>query len=221
MPKNWFEWHDLYQTETRLQQRLQIVQGYIATALNAQSGGRIQVVSACAGDGRDLLGTLIHHPRKSDVYARLVELNPQLVERGRTAIAAANLTEQLEFVNGDATLSSNYAGAVPADIVLVCGIFGNLADEAALQRLIGNLKFLAKTGAFVAWTRGHREGIAYSDMVRNRFQTAHFEEVDFQLTATGDMGVGLHRYLGESAPLPANEQLFVFSGTPDRAIAST
>jgi hypothetical protein len=221
MPNNWFEWHDLYQTETRLQQRLQIVQGYIATALNAQPEGRIQIVSACAGDGRDLLGTLSHHPRKGDVDARLVELNPQLVERGKSAVAAANLAEQIEFVNGDAALPSNYAGAVPASIVLVCGIFGNLADEAALQQLIGNLSFLATTGAFVVWTRGHRDGIAYSDIVRDRFQAANFEEVDFQLTATGDMGVGLHRYLGESAPLPVNEQLCVFSGTPDRAIAAT
>lgn len=219
MPKDWFEWHDRYQVEPRLKQRLQIVQSYITTALNAQPEGKIQVVSACAGDGRDLLGSLIHHPRKPDVTARLVELNPQLVERGKASISDANLTTQIEFVNGDATLSSNYAGAVPADLVLVCGIFGNLADTAALERLISNLKFLAKTGAYVAWTRGHRDGIAYSDVVRDRFQAANFEEVDFRLTETGDMGVGLHRYLGQSEPLPSHEHLFVFSGTPERAIA--
>jgi len=221
MPKDWFEWHDLYQTETRLQQRLEIVQEYITRSLNALPPGRIQVVSACAGDGRDLRGSVINHPRQADVHARLVELNPQLVERGRAAIAAAGFTAQREFVNCDATLSDHYAGAVPADVVLVCGIFGNLADEAALQRLIGNLKFLAKPGAFVAWTRGHRDGIAYSDIVRQNLQAANFAEVDFRLTATGDMGVGLHRYQGETAPLPANEHLFVFSGTPDRAVAPT
>jgi hypothetical protein len=221
MPKDWFEWHDLYQTEIRLQQRLQLVRDYIGRSLDTLPPGRIQVVSACAGDGRDLLGTLVNHSRKGDVQARLVELNPQLVEEGRAAIAAANLTSQIEFVHGDATFSDNYAGAVPADIVLVCGIFGNLADEAALQQLIGNLKYLAKTGASVIWTRGHRDGIAYSDLVRQTLQAANFAEVDFHLTATGDMGVGLHHYLGESAPLPANKTLFVFSGTPDRAVAST
>lgn len=220
MPKDWFEWHDLYQTETRLQQRLQIVQEYIATALSAQPVGTIQVVSACAGGGRDLLGTLATHPRKADVRARLVELNPHLIQRGQAIAAEAGLTKQIEFVHGDATLSDNYAGAVPADLVIVCGIFGNLADEAALQQLIGNLKFLAKPGAFVPWTRGHRNGIAYSDIVRQNLQSAQFEEVEFRLTETGDMGVGLHRYRGETAPLPANEHLFVFSGTPDRATAS-
>jgi hypothetical protein len=216
MPKDWVEWHDLYQTETRLQQRLQIVQRYIRTALDAQPEGRIQVVSACAGDGRDLLGALSDHPRKPDVTARLVELNPQLVERGRATIKAANLIAQVEFINGDATLSSNYTGAVPADIVLVCGIFGNLADEAALERLISNLRFLAKTDAYIAWTRGHKDGVAYSEIVRDRFQSANFTEVEFQLTATGDMGVGLHRHLGQPESLPSNERLFAFSGTPDR-----
>lgn len=218
MPKNWFEWHDLYQTETRLQQRLEIVREYLARSLDALPPGRIQVVSACAGDGRDILGTLTNHARKADVHARLVELNPQLVQQGGVAVTEAGLTQQIEFVNGDATLSDNYAGAVPADIVVVCGIFGNLADEAGLQQLIGNLKFLAKPGTFVAWTRGNRGDIIYSDIVRHNLQAANFAEVDFRLTATGDMGVGLHQYLGESAPLPANKTLFVFSGTPNRAV---
>lgn len=221
MPKDWFEWHDLYQTEPRLQQRIEIVREYIARALNSQPPGIIRVVSACAGDGRDLLGTLANHPRKKDVHARLVELNPQLVERGRATLNEAGLATQIEFVNGDATLSSNYVGAVPANIVLVCGIFGNLADEAQLNRLLRNLQFLAKTGAFIIWTRGHRDGIAYSDIVRKNLRETNFEEVDFRLTLTGDMGVGLHRYLGETAPLPRNEQLFVFSGTPDRAVSPT
>ncbi|MBD2329230.1 class I SAM-dependent methyltransferase family protein [Alkalinema sp. FACHB-956] len=221
MPKDWFEWHNLYQREERLQQRLEIVQGYITRSLDAQPPGPIQIVSACAGDGRDLRGALLNHPRRAEVSARLIELNPQLVEQGQSAIGQTGLANQIELLQGDATLSDNYAGAVPADIVLVCGIFGNLADEAALQQLIGNLKFLAKTGALVAWTRGHRDGIAYSDLVRQTFQSAQFEEVDFQLTATGDMGVGLHRYVGTPAPLPANQHLFVFSGSPDRAVAPT
>ncbi len=155
MPKDWFEWHDLYNNDSRLQQRLQIVREYIGRALDASAPGIIRVVSLCAGDGRDLLGTLTSHPRAKDVSARLVELNPNLVTQGQNAIAAAGFSEQLEFINGDATNSSNYIGAVPADIVIVCGIFGNLENEAELKRLIGNLPFLAKKGAFAIWTRGH------------------------------------------------------------------
>lgn len=33
MLKDWFEWHDLYKTEAKLQQRLQIVQEYISHSL--------------------------------------------------------------------------------------------------------------------------------------------------------------------------------------------
>jgi hypothetical protein len=217
MPKTWLEWHDLYNTDARLQQRLAIVQEYIATSLTHSPRGIIQLVSACAGDGRDILGVLPKHPRASDVRARLVELNPQLVERGRDYLETTPFKSQIEFVNGDATSSNAYLGAVPADVILVCGIFGNLADEAALRQLIGNLKFLAKPGAFVAWTRGHFQGIAYSEIVRQQLREASFEEVDFRLTATGDMGVGLHRFQGETAPLPENHTLFVFSGTPEKA----
>lgn len=147
-----------------------------------------------------------------------MELNPKLVEQGRATIESAGLTQQIEFVNGDATLSSSYIGAVPADVVLVCGVFGNLADEAELRRLIQNLKFFAKKDAFVIWTRGHFQGISYSEIVRKQFREAEFEEVDFRLTSTGNMGVGLHRYRGENLPLPKEQTLFVFSGVPEKAL---
>ncbi|MBD2486617.1 class I SAM-dependent methyltransferase family protein [Aulosira sp. FACHB-615] len=217
MPKDWFEWHDLYKTEPRLQQRLEIVREFIAHSLNFSPSGVIRVVSVCAGDGRDLLGTLVNHPRAQDVHARLVELNPQLVERGKATIESLGLTKQIEFINGDATIASNYLGAVPADIVIVCGVFGNLADENELNRLLGNLSFLSKKGAFVIWTRGHSNGIPHSETVRTSLQKAGFAEVNFKLTATGDMGIGIHRYLGENVPEPKEQQFFVFSGIANRA----
>ncbi|MEH1930682.1 class I SAM-dependent methyltransferase family protein [Nostoc sp.] len=217
MPKDWYEWHDLYDTEPKLQQRLEIVQEYIAYSLNASPDGAIRIVSVCAGDGRDLLGTLKNHPRAKDVSARLVEINSNLVERGRATIESLGLAKQIEFINDDATLATNYVGAVPADIVIVCGVFGNLAQEAELNRLLDNLSFLSKPGAFVIWTRGHSNGIPLSDNVRKILSASGFEEVNFKLTDTGDMGVGLHRYLGENLAAPKEQQLFVFSGVPSKA----
>jgi hypothetical protein len=217
MPNDWYEWHDLYKTEPKLQQRLEMVREYIAYSLNGSPDGAIRIVSVCAGDGRDLLGTLKDHPRAKDVSARLVEINSNLVERGRETIESLGLAKQIEFINGDATLSTNYVGAVPADIVIVCGVFGNLADEGELNRLLDNLSFLSKPGAFVIWTRGHSNGIPYSDNVRKILRASGFEEVNFKLTATKDMGVGLHQYLGENLPQPKEQQLFVFSGVPSKA----
>ncbi|AFY45794.1 class I SAM-dependent methyltransferase family protein [Nostoc sp. PCC 7107] len=216
MPKDWYEWHDLYKTEPRLQQRLEIVREFIGYSLNASPDGAIRIVSVCAGDGRDLLGTLENHPRRNDVHARLVELNPQLVERGRATIESLGLAKQIEFINGDAAIANNYVGAVPADIVIACGVFGNLT-EAELNRLLDNLSFLSKPGAFVIWTRGHSNGIPYSENVRKVLSTSGSAEVNFKITATGDMGVGLHRYFGESLPQPKEQQLFVFSGVPSKA----
>ncbi|MGE5658494.1 MAG: class I SAM-dependent methyltransferase family protein [Actinomycetota bacterium] len=217
MAKDWFEWHELYQTEDVLQQRLTIVRNYISDSLDAAPQGTIQVVSACSGDGRDLLGVLATHPRAKDVRARLVEINPQLVERGQKAIAQLGLTEQIEFINGDATLTASFAGAVPADLVIVCGIFGNLPNEDILRQLIRNLPSFTKTGGFVLWTRGHRDGINHSERVRQIFQENEFAEVDFKLTATGNMGVGRHRFEGQTLSAPLDRQFFVFTGTPDKA----
>jgi hypothetical protein len=217
MPKDWFEWHDLYYTEPKLQQRLEIVREYIAHSLDTLPPGVIRLVSVCAGDGRDILGTLANHPRAQDVYARLVEINPQLVERGRATIESLGLTQQIEFINGDATSAASYVGAVPADIVILCGVLGNLPDETELNRLLGNLSFLSKKGAFVIWTRGHSHGVAYSETVRRYFRKFGFEEVNFKLTATGDMGVGIHRYLGENLAVAKEQELFVFSGVASKA----
>ncbi|MEE3718557.1 class I SAM-dependent methyltransferase family protein [Tumidithrix elongata RA019] len=217
MPKDWFEWHKLYQSENLLQQRLQIVQKYISASLDIAPAGKIQIVSACAGDGRDLLGVLATHPRAQDVRARLVELDPQLVARGTKAIAQLGLTGKVELIQGDATLIDSYKGAVPADIVIFCGVFGNLPNEEVLQGLIRNLPYFAKTGAFVLWTRGDRDGANCSERVRQIFKENHFSEVDFQFTETGNMAVGRHRFDGQTLSAPIDEQFFVFTGTPDKA----
>ena len=217
MPKDWFAWHDLYNSQELLQQRLAIVQKYISDSLDAAPSGTIQVVSACSGDGRDLLRVLETHPRAKDVRARLVELDPKLVERGKEAIARLGLTDQIEFINGDATLTANFAGHVPADVIIVAGIFGNLPNEEVLQKLIRNLAYFAKTGAFAIWTRGHRDGFNYSERVRAIFQENSFSEVDFQFTATGNMAVGRHRFDGQTISEPLDKHFFEFTGTPEKA----
>jgi hypothetical protein len=216
MPKDWFAWHDNYRTRPRMRQRLQIVCEYISTCLQEFPLGPIRVVSVCAGDSRDLIGTLFDHPRSRDVHARLVELDQRLVECGRTAAESSGLGDQLEFVCGDATLSSVYRGAVPADLVLICGVFGNLPNETERQRLTQSLRFLCKTGGFAIWTRDlFEDGERRLAIIREFLRESEFEEVSFKMTATGNMGVGTHRYLGQSLPLPEDQQLFIFPSLLD------
>ena len=99
-----------------------------ATRRGGAPAGEIRVISMCAGDGRDLLGALRAHPRRNDVRARLVESDATLVNRGRDDARAAGLGG-VSFALGDASTTSAYEGAVPADIVLVCGVFGNVTDD--------------------------------------------------------------------------------------------
>jgi hypothetical protein len=76
----------------------------------------------CANQGRDVLGVLLDHGRRTDVTARLVELDPVLVADARGAANRAGL--DVEVVHGDPSSTAAYAGAVPADVILVCGVSG-------------------------------------------------------------------------------------------------
>src|SRR3954471_17065712 len=121
---NWHEWHRAYDhPESPLSLRLRIVQQLIREAFDATPAGRIRIVSMCAGQARDLAGVLADHPRAGDVRGRVVELDPDLA-----AGARERLPETVEVVVGDAGLAAMYEDAVPADVVLVCGVFGNVSD---------------------------------------------------------------------------------------------
>ena len=64
---------------------------------------------------------------RPEVSALLVELDPALVAFARDRAAAAGVAGQVRVVEGDASLSRWYADDVPADLVLVCGVFGNIS----------------------------------------------------------------------------------------------
>ena len=146
----WLEWHRGYDSGAGLPGRLREVQEQIRCALDRCPGGPVSVISVCAGDGRDLLGVLPWHSRRDDVRARLVELGPELVARGRAL--AADRGCPVEFVLGDASTTSAYAGAVPADVVLVCGVFGYITD-GDVRGTIAHLPELCAPEATVIWTR--------------------------------------------------------------------
>ena len=121
---DWHEWHEAYdRADSPLSRRLAVVQACIADALDAAPPGPIRVVSMCAGEGRDLLGVVASHPRRADVRGRLVEL-----DAGLATTARSHAPDGIEVECADAGTTASYAGAVPADLVLVCGVFGNITD---------------------------------------------------------------------------------------------
>ncbi len=76
-----------------LSRRLSIVQRRLGSTFDQAPSGRIQLVSLCAGQARDVLGVVATHRRRSDVHGLLVELDPGLADQARSAVSEAGLTQ--------------------------------------------------------------------------------------------------------------------------------
>jgi hypothetical protein len=203
---DWQEWHHAYdQADSPLARRLAVVQQCITAAIDAAPPGPIGVVSMCAGEGRDLLGVLADHPRRADVRGRLVELDADLA-----GIARAHAPSTVEVVVADAGTTDAYAGAVPADVVLMCGVFGNITD-ADMMRTIDHASTLCGPGAHVVWTR-HRRRPDATPAIRQRFVANGFDEVVFHAPKGTAFGVGMHRLTTEPRPFESGVRLFDFVG---------
>jgi hypothetical protein len=208
----WVQWHRGYTPDSPLSLRLGIVQDLIRGALDNAPPGPIQVISMCAGDGRDLLGVLPGHAREGDVRARLVEFDPDLAAHAR-ARAAEGLSS-VEVVNGDASTTSAYAGAVPAGLVLVCGVFGNITD-GDIRATVTELPTLCAPGATVIWTRG-TFAPDLTPMIRQRFGQAGFTELGFVAIPGTTVGVGAHVLNAEPRAFEPDVRLFTFLARAER-----
>jgi Putative methyltransferase len=205
---DWLEWHAPYEDESSpLSRRLRSVQRSIRTFLDEHPDGPIRAVSACAGQGRDLLEVLATHPARGRVSARLVELDHRNVAIARAAATVNGLTG-VEVVEADAGNTASYAGAVPADLVLFCGVFGNLRTDD-LERTVRALPAFCAPGATLVWTRGNFEP-DLRDTIRGWLAETGFEELSFDAPDDADWSVGTNRLTTDPVPLPADEELFVF-----------
>ncbi|MGD0393238.1 MAG: class I SAM-dependent methyltransferase [Acidimicrobiales bacterium] len=208
--EHWVRWHEAYEDPTSfLSRRLSIVQKRLGQMLDRCPRGRIQLISLCAGQGRDVIGVLADHRRRDDVHALLVELDARLTDHARSAAHELGLTA-VEIRQGDASCSSAYAGAVPADIVMACGVFGNVSDED-IHATVAMLPSLMGTGGAVIWTR-HRLEPDLTPSIRAWFEDAGFEEVAFDTEEGTFFGVGTHRLEAPALPFDPNRTMFTFVG---------
>ncbi|MFE7268619.1 hypothetical protein ACFU9B_42760 [Streptomyces sp. NPDC057592] len=117
--------------------------------------------------------------------------------------------DQVEVVTGDASLIDQYRDMIPADLVLVCGVFGNITDSD-IKGTIGACNQLCKTGGSVIWTRNR----AAPDRVP--VICDWFDEQGFGLQWLSEpgagYGVGVHRLTGTPRPLRTSTRLFEFVG---------
>ncbi len=192
---------------------MQTVQSMVREVLDGippTHGRRIRVVSLCAGQGRDVIDVVATHPRREDVSALLVELDPTLVAFARDRAAAAGLGQRVRIVEGDAARSRWYADDVPADLVLVCGVFGNIS-ATDITRTIQALPGFCAPGGHVIWTR-HRRPPDATPAIRADFAAAGFAELAFVAPEGTVMTIGHHRFDGGTQPFDPDRTLFDFVG---------
>jgi hypothetical protein len=206
---DWTGWHAQYEDPSSpLAQRLAAVRQQITLALDRAARGPLRLLSLCAGKGLDVLPVLATHPRGRDVRGRLVELDP-----GLAAAARAAAPPSIEVLTADAGDPAACAGAVPADLLLLCGIFGNVPDEN-IQRTAAAVPSLLATGGTVVWTR-HRREPDLTPQVRTWFAAAGVAETAFVAAPGPGWAVGAGVLHAPSTPLDGTRRLFTFEpGSP-------
>lgn len=203
----WVWWHTGYDDpDSDLSQRLVVVQRRTREAIDATSGS-VRLISVCAGQGRDVIGVLAGHPRSSQVRALLVELDDHNVAFARRFAAEAGL-DGIEVVRADAALTDVYRDAVPADVLLLCGIFGNISDDD-LRATVMHASSLCAPGAVVIWTRRRYEP-DLTQAIRGWFTEAGFEELAFDSPGTDRFAVGTHRLIGDPLAFDPDTRMFTF-----------
>ncbi len=205
---DWAAWHASYDDpHSPLAHRLQEVRRQVTAGLDRASAGRVRLLSLCAGRGLDVLPLLASHPRGRNVTGRLVELDGSNV-----AAARDHAPRGVEVLEGDAGMTDACAGAVPADLLLLCGIFGNVADDD-VRRTAHAVPQLCAAGATVVWTRStHAPDL--TPRVRAWFAEAGVVETSFVAEQPGGWSVGAGTFAGEPEPLCPGVRLFTFTTRP-------
>jgi hypothetical protein len=203
---DWVAWHRDYEDPaSALSRRLRVVQDQLRRALPSRPREPVQVISLCAGRGDDLIAVLREYPYAGMVRARLVELDPRNVDAMSASARAAGLA--LDIVQGDAAEPSHYAGAVPADVVLLCGVLGNVS-ERDVRFTVASLPQLCRTGATVIWTRSRRPP-DLTPRIRRWFAASGFSELAFVAPTDALFSVGAARFDGRTEPL-GSHRFFMF-----------
>jgi hypothetical protein len=210
--RDWHEWYQAYDDpSSSLSRRLETVRAGLQE-LVAAADPPARLVSMCAGDGRDTLPVLAEVG--ADASALLVELDPDLASAARDSAHALGLAG-VEVRTADAGTTTSYDGAEPADVLMACGVFGNITDED-IARSVATFPSFLVSGGHVIWTRGNNVPLDPTshdgdpaDLVRRVFDEAGFEEIGFVSDPSG-FRVGVHRWPGAAGTLTSDVRMFDF-----------
>jgi hypothetical protein len=165
----------------------------------------MRILSLCSGDGRDLLPELAGSGRQL-VRLVLVERDEQLVHGARTTASQLGLG-QVNVIAGDAGACATFAAALPVDLLMLCGIFGNVSNDD-IAATIAAAPAMLRPGATVIWTRGSTEP-ELRCVIRQWFVDTGFTEVGFDSEPDG-FGVGVAKLTQPVAYRSLPRRLFTF-----------
>jgi hypothetical protein len=209
--RDWHAWYDEYDDpDSSLSRRLRVVRAELARVL-AERQGPVRLLSLCAGDGRDTLPVLAESA--AQVSAVLVELDPELAESARRAAAATGL--EVDVRTGDAGLSATWRDIGRVDVLMLCGVLGNVRDDDA-RRTLAAAPLLVRPPGTLIWTRGavvpeDPTGVVGdpSEWVRRLLLDAGWEESAFIRPEDTSFRVGVHVWPRTSEGSPP-DRLFAF-----------
>jgi len=206
--KDWVEWHQPYEdADSALSHRLRTVQQQLRDALADRSGLSTRIVSICAGQGDDVIGVLAAHSGQSDITADLIELDIRNVEIARRRVGELGLRE-VSVINRDAGDMATYTGVSPADVLMVCGVFGNIR-VADMARTVATLPQLCRSGATVIWTR-HTRPPDITPSIRRWFIDHGFDDDRFIAPDEYTWSVGVNTFRARPQPRTDTGRMFTF-----------
>ena len=206
--KDWNSWHIHYDDpNSDLALRLKVVQEQISKILPGKLQSRFQIIDICAGDGRDLIPVLAKHPNSSLISSLLVEVDKTLSEASKELALKLNVSNVTLEIS-DASLCMVYKDVIPADLILLCGVFGNISDTD-VKNTISNLSMLCKLGTKIVWTRNRREPDA-TPKIRKLFIDNGFKELEFIAPDNNTYSIGVSEFKGTPKPFDSNVRLFTF-----------
>ncbi len=156
-------------------------------------------MSVCAGQGHDLLGVLASRTDAQRVCSTLIEYDARNVAAAQAMVKGADLRDVM-VVRSDAGDLAAYVGSVPADLLLLAGVCGNVSD-ADVHRTIEAMPQLCAPGASVIWTRSRRAP-DLTPAIRGWLQAAAFVEQVFHAPDDVLFSVGYIASSGYADPQP-------------------
>lgn len=200
--------------------RLAAVQQAVHDAITSAPAGPVFVIDICGGEGHGLLPVVAAHPRRADVGAAIVELDPASVASARTRLTTLALPG-VRVIAADAGLSESYQGLPRAQVVILSGVFAHLSPADRL-RFVRFLPQISAPGATFIWTIGNRVDPTRIRRVRaavaaGGVETSRLESIPVRPGArrvVHEVGVG--RVSRATDPLQSGVRVFTFRRSSEK-----